>query len=382
MKRSLGLTLFLVGFSLSAQDLPIGRMTQLNGMLQPGMVLREANGIPHVFALNLHDAWFLVGWVHAQDRFFQMDSNRRIAAGTLGELVGSAALSNDVQLRTLGLGRAAAATLPTVGSDSRAALDAYAAGVNGYLQAHPGQLPPEYSLLGINSVPAWAPVDSISIGKLIAFSLSFDLDLDNTVALIAAQTAGKVAGFDGNKFFSDTWRSAPFSPAATIPDATGAGAAEPIRTNAAEGGGAPLDTSWLRAETITLLQSYRAEIEPNDLLQPAVKPERHAGSNEWAIAPKNSATGNALIANDPHLSFSEPANFYPVSIRVPGKLNVAGMSFPGAPFVISGQNERIAWGSTVHPMDVTDLYQEQFVPDATSPSGFSSLYLGKKENVL
>ena len=91
-----------------------------------------------------------------------------------------------------------------------------------------------------------------------------------------------------------------------------------------------------------------------------------------AIAPKNSATGNALIANDPHLSFSEPANFYPVSIRVPGKLNVAGMSFPGAPFVISGQNERIAWGSTVHPMDVTDLYQEQFVPDATSPSGFNS----------
>src|ERR1700737_3778209 len=103
MNRSLGLALLLTAFSLSAQDLPIGRMTQLTGMQQPGMVIRETNGIPHVFALNTHDAWFLNGWLHAQDRLFQMDSNRRIASGTAGELLGSAAISNDVQLRTLGL---------------------------------------------------------------------------------------------------------------------------------------------------------------------------------------------------------------------------------------------------------------------------------------
>ena len=376
MNRSLGLAFFLIALTASAQDLPIGRMTQLSGMQQPGMVIREANGIPHVFALNLHDASFLNGWLHAQDRLFQMDANRRIAAGTLGELVGSPALSNDVQLRTLGLRRAAEATLPALGADARAALDAYALGVNGYIQAHPGQLPPEYSLLGISSIPAWTPTDSVAIGKLIAFSLSFDLDLDNTVGLIAAQTAGKVVGFDGTKFFTDTWRVAPFTPASTIPDATGAGAAEPIRTDAS------FDSSWIRPETINLLRAYREQIRDNDVLQSAIDPERHAGSNEWAIAPRNSATGNALIANDPHLSFSEPANFYPISIRVPGKLNVAGMGFPGTPFVIQGQNERIAWGSTVHPMDVTDLYQEQLVPEPTSPSGLASIYLGKKENVL
>src|SRR5439155_1625974 len=79
---------------------------------------------------------------------------------------------------------------------------------------------------------------------------------------------------------------------------------------------------------------------------------------------------------------SQPANFYPISLRVPGKLNVAGMGFPGAPFVIQGQNERIAWGSTVHPMDVTDIYQEQIVPESTSPSGLATMYLGNKENVL
>src|SRR2546425_11832818 len=121
MHRSLGLALLFATASLSAQDLPIGRMTLLNGMQQPGMVIREANGIPHVFALNTHDAWFLNGWLHAQDRLFQMDTNRRIASGTLGEVLGSAALSNDVQLRTLGLRRAAEATLPTLGADARAA---------------------------------------------------------------------------------------------------------------------------------------------------------------------------------------------------------------------------------------------------------------------
>src|SRR2546425_9170446 len=117
MHRSLGLVVILSALSLSAQDLPLGQMTKLNGMQRAGMVIREVNGIPHVFALNLHDASFLNGWLHAQDRLFQMDSNRRIASGTLGELLGSPALSNDVQLRTLGLRRAAEATLATLSSD-------------------------------------------------------------------------------------------------------------------------------------------------------------------------------------------------------------------------------------------------------------------------
>jgi len=246
MIRSFGLAILLTAFSVSAQDLPIGRMTRLNGMQQPGMLIREANGIPHIFALNAHDAWFLNGWVHAQDRFFQMDTNRRIASGTLGEVLGMAALSNDVQLRTLGLRRAAEATLPTVSAEARAALDAYTQGVNAYLQAHPRQLPPEYSLLGIQSVPAWTAVDTLAIGKLLAFGLSFDNDTDTTVALISDQTAGKIVGFDGSKLFSDTWRSAPFSKAATVPDATGAGGAEPIKTNAA----VSFDTSWIKPETI------------------------------------------------------------------------------------------------------------------------------------
>ncbi len=382
MKRSLGLVLFFFAVSLPAQDLIPGRMMQLNGMLQPGMVTRESNGIPHIFALNTHDAWFLNGWVHAQDRFFQMDSNRRIASGTLAELVGEAGLSSDVQLRTLGLRRAAEATLPVVSADAKAALDAYTGGVNAYLQAHPGQLTPEYSLLGITSVEPWTDVDSLAVGKLIAFGLSFDNDLDSSVALLSYVAAGKVVGFDGTKLFADTWRIAPFSSAAVIPDATGTGASEPIRAHAAGGHRITLDTSWIKPETLALARRYVEQARKIDALRASLDPDLHAGSNEWAIGPKNSVTGNALLANDPHLSLSEPPNFYPISLRVPGKLDIAGMGFPGAPFVIQGQNQHIAWGSTVNPMDVTDWYQEQIVPDPTSPSGLSSMYLGKMEHII
>ncbi len=368
--------LVLVAFTAAAQDLPNGKMGKLPGMDLPGMITREENGIPHVFAFTTHDAWFLNGWLHAQDSFFQMDTNRRIASGTLGELLGQDALPTDVQLRTLGLRRAAEATLPALSPAAKAALDAYTAGVNAYLKSHPA-LPPEYALIEITQIAPWTNIDSLAVGKLIAFGLSFDSDIDATVALISYQTAGKIVGFDGSALFADTWRVAPFTRAATIPDATGAGAPEPMS--------APpqYDMSWLKPETLALAHDYAQQMREIPLLASVLEPEKHAGSNEWAVAGKNSTTGNALVANDPHLSLVAPPNFYPLSVRVPGRLNVAGMGFPGAPFVIQGQNERIAWGSTVHPMDVTDWYQEQVAPapQNVSPSGFVSIYKGQPEPI-
>lgn len=373
MKRALSLVcVLLFTLPLLAGDMPNGRFAKVEGMLQPGMITREANGIPHVFALNRHDLMFLNGWLHAQDRLFQMDASRRIGSGTLGELLGSAALSNDVQLRTFGLRRAAEAALPLLSTQARADLDAYAQGVNAYTATH--FLPAEYGLLEMSKVPAWTAVDSLVVGKLIAFGLSFDLDLDATVGLISYQTAGAIVGFDGAKLFTDTWRVAPFTAAATIPDATGTGSKLPVID------GPNFDTSFIKPETVAMLRELRERVSEVEVLTSSINPERHAGSNEWAISPAKSSTGNALIANDPHLALAAPSTFYPISLRGAG-INVAGMGFPGAPFVIQGQNERLAWGSTVHPMDVTDLYQEQLVPDAASPSGFSSLYKGAKETV-
>ena len=304
MKRVLAVLLLLATLPLAAQDLPNGRLTRLPGMRLPGMVTREANGIPHVFAFTEYDLHFLTGWLHAADRLFQMDASRRIASGTMAELVGTPAIATDVQLRTFGLRRAAEATLPTYGADARAALEACSAGVNAWVAAHPLSLPPEYALLEINQIPEWTPVDSIAVGKLIAFGLSFDLDVDPTVALLTYQQVGTVGGFDGTRlFFADTWRSAPFSRAATLPDATGTGATLPLTSIP------KVDLSFLKPETIALAKSFVKDLRDIPVLAGALDPEKHAGSNEWAIAPRLSTTGNALIANDPHLALTTPATF-------------------------------------------------------------------------
>jgi penicillin amidase len=379
VKRAVAVSFALFfAHSIHAQDIPNGRMFHMPGLDRPAMVTREPNGIPHVFALTTHDVHFLTGWLHAQDRLFQMDTSRRIASGTLSELVGTPALANDVQLRTFGLRRAAEATVSTLSPAARDALTAYTDGVNAWLQSH-STLPPEYGLLETTAIVPWTVADSLAVGKLIAFGLSFDLDVDPTVALISYQLAGTALGFDGAKLFTDTWRLAPFSAAATVRDAMGSGATLPITAPSLP---AKLDASWLKPQTIELARAWLDRIRDIPVMQSALKPEAKAGSNEWAVAGRNTTTGNAMIANDPHLSLGAPPNFYPIALRVPGRLNVAGMGFPGAPFVIQGQNERIAWGSTVHPMDVTDMYQEQLIPDATSPSGFASIYKGAKEAVM
>jgi penicillin G amidase len=384
MKRFIATAaLLLVALSATAQDMPNGRFAKLPGMQLAGMITREANGIPHVFAFTKHDMHFLNGWLHAQDRLWEMDTTRRTAKGTLAELLGTPALSTDIQLRTLGLGRAAEATLPTISADAKAALQAYTDGVNAYAATH--ALPPEYALLEITKFDPWTPTDSLAVGKLLAFGLSFDYDTNATVALLTYQGVGKVVGFDGAALYNDVWRLAPFTSAATIPDATGSGGKLPIVTAEAlktvPEWLANSDTSYINPATLDLLQKYNQRVREDPVLAATLDPERHAGSNEWAIAPKNSTTGNALLANDPHLSLGAPSTFYPISLHA-GSTNVAGMGFPGAPFVIQGQNQRIAWGSTVHPMDVTDWYQESIVPDASSPSGLSSIYKGAKEAIV
>jgi penicillin amidase len=142
------------------------------GLEGPANLDRDANGIAHIRAGSRHDLFFLQGWVHAQDRLFQMDVRRRQADGTLAELLGPAALPTDVQLRTIGLHRAAARSLPALSADAQAVLAAYADGVNAWVAGHP--LPPEYGALSLTSVRPWRALDSVAVGKLQSFGLSFD----------------------------------------------------------------------------------------------------------------------------------------------------------------------------------------------------------------
>ena len=366
----------------------VSAKTRLPGLQAAVKILRDVDGIPHIFAGNEHDVIMMQGWIHAQDRLFQMDYNRRQANGTLAELLGSAALAADVELRTIGLRRAAERSLPLLAPEVRAALDAYAEGVNAWVARNP--LPPEYDLLEITEIEPWTALDSVAVTKLLAFGLSFDLDLSRTIALLTYQQAGGVLGFDGTAlFFEDLFRSAPFDPAATIPDATGmlAPSLEPISDGAQPMLGvptAPGEAAKLRREVLDLAQAYLERARRVPLLERALDPDREIqGSNEWAISGPLTDNGYPLVANDPHLGLNAPSTFYQIHLRARSAgIDIVGSGFPGVPYVAIGQNRKLAWGATVNPMDVTDLYQEAIVPDAGSPSGLSTIYLGNPEPIL
>lgn len=346
----------------------------LPGLRAAAQLITDAHGVTHVAATAEQDAYFLQGWVHARDRFFQMDSNRRLASGTLAELLGAGAISSDVQLRTIGLRRAAQRSWAVLNPATRASISAYTAGVNAWLAANP--LPPEYAALELTRADPWTEVDSVVIGKLIAFGLSFELDIDNTIAYQSYLQAGQALGFDGHAlFFQDLFRSAPFDSAATVPDASVAAAAvkrAPLRAAAPA----------VDAKAIELARQWSDKLRDIPLFQRLRDRDRRDGSNLWAVSGRLTATGRPMIANDPHLALGTPSTFYPLGISVRGRVEVFGSGFPGIPGVVQGYNRNIAWGTTNNAIDVTDTFQEQIVPDPSSPSGLSSIYLGRLEHVI
>jgi penicillin amidase len=359
----------------------------LPGLQAPAQVVRDTVGVPHIYAATDHDAAFMLGWVHAQDRFFQMDSLRRVFSGTLAELLGEGALASDVQLRTLGLRRAAEESLPTYPATTVAWLQAYADGVNAYVKANP--LPPEYGaiLLTKVSVPDWSPLDSLTVAKGLAFQLSFDLgDIDRTVALGAFVAAGQASGFDPvAAFFDDVNRDAPFDPTISIPGwlkAAHAGTAPTAETAAAR----PVPA--LDPEAVALAAAYRDKAVQVPLLRDALRHSHSfTGSNWWVVSGALSQSGHPLLANDPHLSLSTPSVFYEVHLlsfeQGHGQsLDVSGVSFPGTPAVVLGCNARICWGATTNPMDVTDVYLEQLVVNPQTGLPTATLFEGKAEPLV
>ncbi len=368
MRRRLALAALCCPLAASAAPV------RLAGLLDEAEVSRDAAGIPHIRADNEHDLFFLQGWVHAEDRLFQMDMQRRQAAGTLAELLGPGALPSDVQLRTIGLQRAAVRSLPLLSARARAALEAYAQGVNASAAAH--ALPPEYGALKLTKFTPWSALDSAAIGKLLAFGLSFDLDdISRTVALKTYQQVGQAVGFDGTAlFFQDVFRSAPFDRASTIPDAR-------MVTPPLPRGRRDFDDAGPHPRAAELGKKLLDSIRGDRFLRWMVGPKDRAGSNQWAISGRFTDTGAPLLASDPHLALGAPSVFYPVHLRA-GDFDAIGNSFPGAPLVIVGHNRHVAWGATVDPLDVTDVFQETIVPDPASPSGLSTLFQGRKEPLI
>lgn len=385
---SVCLVVLLLPMAAFAQNTSSDDSIRLPGLLAPARIVRDSHGLAHIRARNDHDLYFLQGYAHAQDRLFQMDASRREASGTLAELLGPAALPQDVQLRAIGLRRAAVRSLAVISPRARAALTAYADGVNAFVAT--GTLPAEYRALKLTKIAPWTPLDSLAVAKLIAFGLSFDLDIDSTITLVSYQTAGALLGFNGTKlFFEDLVRSAPFDRASTIPDASrpplsdaaqigaeGAAASEP-RPEAAS---LP-DARTLDARTVELAREYSEEVKDMPVFERLRELRQDGGSNQWAVSGELTENGFPLLANDPHLALGTPSTFYPVHLNA-GKINVIGSGFAGVPSVIVGHNRFISWGATVNPLDVTDTFQERIVPDPASPSGLSTIYKGAKEPII
>ncbi|MCJ7453486.1 MAG: penicillin acylase family protein [Steroidobacteraceae bacterium] len=362
----------------------------LAGLHGPARILRDVDGMPHIYAFDEHDALFLQGWVQAQDRLFQIDVLRRQASGTLAELVGSGALPSDIELRTIGLARGAARSLAAYSPATRAGLQAYADGVNAWVARNP--LPIQYAGLEITKFSPWTALDCAIIGKALAFQLSFDLDDGATQNYLAYESKlGPQAA--QAMFFGDVFRSAPFDKASTIPDATGGApflgglGKTNAKTSSKAVGAASVTTvkpHGLDPGVAKGLKDLRGRYERVPFLKNTLaRTEQQIGSNEWAVAGWRTKDGRPLISNDPHLSLDLPANFYQVHLNAnKDGLDAIGSSVAGTPWIVLGQNQYVTWGETTTGFDVTDTYLEQLVPDASSPSGLSSLYMGAPEHVI
>ncbi len=325
------------------------------GLAAPGSIVYDAHGTPLITAASDNDVAFLQGYAHAQYRFFQMDLTRRQISGTLAALVGASQLANDVQARTLGLRRAAEKSWRAMSDDSRGWLSAYAAGVNFWLETNP--LPSEYAALDLSKAEPWTPVDSVAVGKGLAFELSFDLDIDPTIRLGAYQQAGAAAGFDGTAlFFGDLNRSAPADDRVTVP-----GFLPGPKAGAAN---AAMLAPKIDPKALQLARDYAARVRDNPLLKKALEGrDTPVGSNEWVVSGALTKSGRPILSNDPHLSLDLPPVFTEQHLvstdpRFGAPMDVTGVSVPGAPGIIQGCNQRLCWGTTTNSLDVTDVFME------------------------
>ena len=363
-----------------------GNALALPGLHGPARVLRDIDGMPHVYAFDEHDALFLQGWLQAEDRLWQLDTLRREASGTLAELVGQSALASDVELRTIGLRRAAERSLAAFSPAMRDGLQAYADGVNAWVALHP--LPVEYGALGRTKFEPWSALDSTVIGKALAFQLSFDDDSGPTLQYLVYQQQldGINPQLGDAVYFLDVFRSAPFSTAASVPDANGPPPGPFPQHEGPHGGDAAQAHGYLDLQpgVLEMLKRYKSKVEHVPFLKRTrSRAEQQIGSNEWAVAGAYTRDGRPLVANDPHLSLGLPANFYDLQLVAQRDgLDTIGSSVAGTPYVVLGQNRYVTWGETTTGFDVTDWYQEQVVPDPSSPSGLSTVYLGANEPII
>ncbi|WP_159993045.1 penicillin acylase family protein [Roseomonas sp. 18066] len=324
--------------SLSSQQLaaslaPLDGQVALPGLAAPVTLLRDGWGIPHLKAAGAQDAWRALGFAHAQDRLFQMELTRRRALGRAAEWLGEAAVASDMLARRLGMEAACRRDFAALGDAARAMLEAYAAGVNGFL-ASGAPLPVEYRLLG-EQAETWEAWHSIAVMRrlgLLMGSVWFKLWRAAALPVVGAENVGKLRYDDGGRDLL------------TIPPGTDA-----ARQQA--------DLEALAPAIRTLLESLGRE-GPGD--------ETAGGSNNWAVGPGRSGTGRPVLAGDPHRVFEIP-NMYAQHHVACDEFDMVGLTVPGVPgFPHFAHNGSVAYCVTHAFMDIHDLFLEKFSEDGTA----------------
>jgi penicillin amidase len=349
-------------FPTYAGELPLA------GLSAPVTVHRDGYGIPQIYADTVEDLFRAQGFVHAQDRFWEMDFRRHVTGGRLAELFGESQVETDAFLRTLGWRRVAEAEWDLISPDARRYLAAYADGVNAWIdhtggQAATGRKALQYRVLGLQrpgyEVAPWDPVDTLAWLKAMAWDLRTNMvaELDRALMLAAGLPRERIEELYPG-----------FPHGQRLPIVTGRvvdGAFDPHAPAGADpGDGVP--PAALLAATRSLAAVSRAAASVPSLLGRAGD---GLGSNSWVVAGALTDTGAPILANDVHLGASMPAIFHQVGLHCTCGYRVSGYSFSGTPGVIIGHNDRIAWGFTNLGSDVTDLYLERLDGDQYEVDG-------------
>lgn len=369
-------------YRLARRSLPeINGTVSVTGITAPVDIIRDADGIPHIFGATTLDAMYGLGYAHAQDRLWQMEFQRRIGHGRLSEIFGRATIPQDRFLRTLGFGRVARSAWEHLPADARKKIDAYVAGVNAFLEGRHGvALPPEFTLLRFEPEP-WTGPDVLVWSKMMAWDLSanyaFELlrhDLSARVGLARMGDLLPPYPHDGLSILDDTHFTIDAGTAQHRPSTLrepqsrseprrGTTELRAVLSSSKDGTSAgqdpTADWSWSFASA---LGGGNAVVR--DLLQGGARTEG-LGSNNWVVSGALTANGMPMLANDPHLATHVPSLWYLAHLSA-GDFDVIGGTLPGTPAVAIGRNRYIAWGETNMFADVEDLYQERL--DASGKS--------------
>lgn len=309
----------------------------VKGLQSEVTVNRDKWGIPQIYADNQHDLFFSQGYVHAQDRLFQMEISRRIGTGTLSEVVGYPGLDTDKLTRIMGLRRVAEKSLPMLDKDTKDILNSYCEGINAYIDTHKNSLPVEYTVLGFKP-SHWTPLEVMSWTNMVAMNNGLNYEYE----LFRAQLVAKLGEEKANDALPPWDNNNPL----LVPK--------------------ELEKyQWLKND------KFAGVIDMEDMY----KGSQTFGwaSGAWAVSGKYTETGLPLLASDVHMGLSMPSMWYEVGLHG-GNYDVTGYSLPGAPFVLIGHNSNIAWSFTNMNADVQDLYIEK-VDDSKNPTKYE--YMGK-----